>query len=407
MTFDVEGFRAQFPALTRVVGDRTAAFLDGPGGTQVPESVIAAMASYQRSGISNLGAPYVTGDIAQAVVDGARSAVADLLGSASEEVVFGPNMTTLTFAVSRAIGQEWGPGENLVVTRLDHDANVTPWIRVAFERGVEVRTVDFDTETGRLDMGQLESMVDDHTRLVAVGYASNALGTVNPVEDVVAIAASHGALSYVDAVHYAAHGRIDVQEIGCDFLVVSPYKFFGPHSGVLYGRFELLEKFEAYKVRPAPDLSPGKWETGTSSFEALAGITAAVDYLAGLGGTEGDRRSRLDAAFDAIGRYEASLADRFLSQVAGSDAVGLFGPQTGAGRVPTFALDVKGQEPAHVAAALGKQGLFVWSGDYYAVSIMERLGRQDRGGLVRVGFVHYNTIEEVEAVMEAMAGLGG
>jgi cysteine desulfurase family protein (TIGR01976 family) len=402
---NIEAIRSQFPALARVVEGKPAAYLDGPGGTQVPESVIDAMAGFMRDGGSNHGGPFVTSRETDAVVAAARSAVADLFGARPEEIAFGQNMTSLTLSVSRALGSTWMVGDNIVVTRLDHDANVWPWVIAARDAGVDVRWIDFDPDDGcRLDLEHLDRLIDPRTRLVAVTHASNAVGTITDVRTVIDAAHAAGALTYVDAVHFSPHGLLDVAALGTDFLAASAYKFFGPHTGCLYGRSDVLERTVAYKIRPAPDDPPGKWETGTQSFESLAGVSAAVDYIASLG--EGPtRRKRIESAMQGIGVYERGLSKRFLEGISASPGITLFGRGGADGRTPTFAISVDGMHPDEVATALGDLGIFVWSGDYYAVEVMRRLAVADRGGLVRIGFVHYNTVEEVDRVVAAIGEL--
>jgi cysteine desulfurase family protein (TIGR01976 family) len=404
---DIEAIRAQFPALGRTVDGRAAAYLDGPGGTQVPDRVIDAMAGFLGAGGSNLGGPFVTSHETDAVAEAARAAIAALFNASPDEIAFGQNMTSLTFALSRALGATWGPGDNVVVTRLDHDGNVWPWVRAAQDAGAEVRWLDFDPDRGcRLQVETLGDLLDERTRLVAASHASNAVGTIIDVGSIVEQAHRVGALTYVDAVHYSPHGLVDVAATGTDFLVASAYKFFGPHTGCLYGRYDVLDQLDAYKLRPTPDKPPGKWETGTQSFESLAGVAAAIDYLASLG--EGDDlRGRLISAMDAIAVYERNLSTRFLEGIAPMDGITLYGLPTAEGRTPTFAIDVAGVPPAEVARRLGDRGIFVWSGDYYAVEVMDRLGVADAGGLVRIGFVHYNTADEVDRVLNALADLAG
>ena len=405
MTFDVEAVRSQFPALSRVVGGRAAAYLDGPGGTQVPKSVIDAMAEFMRAGGSNHGGPFVTSRETDAVAESARLAVADLFGASPEEIAFGQNMTSLTLSVSRALGAAWGAGDNIIVTRLDHDANVWPWVIAARDAGVEVRWIDFGPDDGcRLENDHLGDLVDTRTRLVAVTHASNAVGTITDVRPFIEAAHAVGARTYVDAVHYSPHGFVDVAALGTDFLAASSYKFFGPHTGCLYGTTEALNDVAAYKIRPAPDDPPGKWETGTQSFESLAGITAAVDYIASLGNGH-SRRERIASAMATIGGYERTLSARFLDGIAALPEITLYGRGVPEGRTPTFAVSVDGVHPDTVAATLGDLGIFVWSGDYYAVEVMRRLGVADQGGLVRIGFVHYNTSEEVDRVVAALGDL--
>jgi cysteine desulfurase family protein (TIGR01976 family) len=331
--------------------------------------------------------------------------MADFLGGSPWEIVFGQNMTSLTFSISRSLAQTWQPGDEIVVTRLDHDANVSPWLLAARDRDVTVRWVDFDPEDGcTLDYEGLAAMLGPRTRLVAVTHASNATGTVVDVARVAEAARAVGALTYVDAVHYAPHFLIDVDELGIDFLACSAYKFFGPHTGVLWGRRELLESLEAYKVRPAPDEAPDKWETGTQSFESLAGVTAAVEYLASLGEGE-QQRDQLTTAMKAIGEHDASLTRRFLDGISGIDGIRLYGISDERARTPTFAISVDGHTAHEVAELLGRQGIFVWAGHYYAVEVMRRIGVLDEGGLVRIGFVHYTTEEEVDRVLGALSDL--
>jgi cysteine desulfurase family protein (TIGR01976 family) len=408
--FEVSSVRSQFPALDRTLNGRPVVYLDGPGGTQTPRSVSRAMAAVLEGGVSNLGGGFATSRIADDFVDGARRAVADLINASDPgEIAFGQNMTSLTFALSRAISRTWQPGDEIVVTRLDHDANIAPWLRAAEERGVEVRWLDFLPEADcRLDYESLEQILSARTRLVAVTHAANALGAVVDVARVVEAAHAVEAQVFVDAVHFAPHGLIDVQQVDCDYLVASAYKFFGPHTGFLYGRHEILSELEAYKVRPAPSEPPGKWETGTQSVESLAGVTAAVDYLASLGGAAppSSRRQALCAAFSHISAYERNIIDKFLSAAVERDHLRLFGPSAG-GRTPTFALAVDGYSASEVQQRLGDLGIFVWAGHYYAVEVMKRLGVLESGGLVRIGFVHYNTLEELDRLMLELDRLGG
>lgn len=406
MAFDVAAARAQFPALDRRVGARPAVYLDGPGGTQVPRPVIAAMSGVLEAGASNVGGRFAASRYSDEVVAAARAACADLFGAAGpEEIAFGQNMTSITLAVSRAVGRTWRPGDEVVVSRLDHDANVWPWVMAAAEHGAVVRYADFEPELGcELRRDHVEAVLSERTRLVALTHASNAVGTVVDVAGIVAAAHGAGALAYVDAVHHTPHGLVDVAATACDFLVASAYKFFGPHTGVLYGRHQLLAELDAVRIRPAPSVPPGKWETGTQSFESLAGVTAAVDYLASLG-SGNTRRERLASAWTAIGAHEAGLAQRFLDGVGAIDGVRLYGRPGVQGRVPTFAVAVDGIGPSDAAAAMGDQGVFVWSGDYYAVEVMQRLGVSDSGGLLRIGFVHYSTPAEVDVALAALERL--
>jgi cysteine desulfurase family protein (TIGR01976 family) len=402
---NVHAIRQQFPALQRTVDDKPAAYLDGPGGTQVHESVIAAMAGFMQRGGSNHGGPFVTSRETDAVAESARTAMADLFGSSPGEIAFGQNMTSITLSVSRALGATWGPGDNVVVSRLDHDGNVSPWLIAARDAGAEARWIDFDPDNGcRLTVDDLDRVIDDRTRLVAVTHASNAVGTITDPKPIIEAAHGVGALTYVDAVHYSPHGLIDVADLGTDFLVASAYKFFGPHTGVLYGRREVLESVAAYKIRPAPDDPPGKWETGTQSFESLAGVRAAVDYIASLGDGE-SRRDRIRSAMQVIGAYERALSERFLAGISTLPGVTLYGRHASGGRTPTFAVSVEGMHPRAVAESMGALGIFVWAGHYYAIEVMDRLGVADQGGLVRIGFVHYNTADEVDRVVSVLAAL--
>lgn len=408
-SIDPVSLRARFPALQRTINDQPAVFLDGPGGTQSPESVIEAMAGYLRMGSSNLGGPFQTSREADAATESAREAMQDMLNAhRPEEIVFGQNMTSLTFSASRALAREWQPGDEIVVTRIDHDANISPWLRAAEDRGVTVRWLDFRPEDCTLAVDTLPRILNERTRLVAVNYASNAVGTITDVAQVVKMAHTVGALVYVDAVHYAPHDVVDVQALDCDFLACSVYKFFGPHTGVLYGKYEHLDRLNAYKVRPASDEPPGKWETGTQSFESLSGVAAAVDYLAALGGSEGARRERIVRGMKGIKQYESSLSERFLraaTRVPGLRVYGITDLEELDRRTPTFAVGLSGFSPEFVATYLGDRGFFVWHGHYYAVEVMDRLGVLDQGGLVRIGFTHYNTYEELDRLMETLTEL--
>ena len=402
--------RAQFPALQQEVNGHLAAYLDGPGGTQVSQRVIEAMSGYMALGGSNDGGPFLTSRRTDEIVQSARLAMVDFLNARRpEEIVFGQNMTSLTFAMSRAISRTWQPGDEIILTRLDHDANISPWLLAAEERGVTVHWLDFDPAAGCLHkMETLPAMLNEKTRLVATTLASNAVGTIPNVKEIAKKAHEVGALVYVDSVHYAPHGLIDVQDLNCDFLVSSTYKYFGPHTGVLYGKYEHLDDLPAYKLRPAPAKPAGKWETGTQSFESLAGVAAAVDYLADIGDPGDNRRRRIVQAMGRIKQYEMMLSEHFLRSavnVPGLQVYGITDIENLENRTPTFAVSLDEYTPAEVAANLGEQGLFVWHGHYYAVAVMERLGLLDQGGLVRIGFVHYNTMDEVDRVINALSDL--
>jgi cysteine desulfurase family protein (TIGR01976 family) len=407
-TLDIDWVRAQFPALGLEVNGRPAVYFDGPGGTQVPQRVIDAMRDYLVSSNANTHGAFATSRRSDEVIAQAHAAVADLLGCDAAEVVFGPNMTTLTFSLSRALGRELGPGDEVVVTRLDHDGNVAPWCALE-ERGCRVRFVDITPSDCTLDMADLERQITPRTRLVAFGYASNAVGTINDVEEIVRRAHAVGALAYVDAVHYAPHGPIDVRRLDCDFLVCSPYKFFGPHAGALYGKLEHLTRLRPYKVRPASEENPWRWETGTQNHEGQAGIVAAVDYLAELGRRASpdavSRRAALLAAYEVIRPYERGLAERLISgllAIPGLTFYGIKEPARFAQRVPTVAIRMAGRAPRDVASCLGEQGIFTWDGNYYALNLSERLGVEPSGGMLRIGLVHYNTAREVDRLLAAL-----
>ncbi|MGD9317094.1 MAG: cysteine desulfurase-like protein, partial [Anaerolineae bacterium] len=401
----VTELRAEFPALQQTAGGRPLIFLDGPGGTQVHGTVIEAMKRYLTDANSNVHGAFLYSQRTDDTVDAAREAMADLLNAARpEEIVFGPNMTSLTFSLSRAIGRTLSPGDEVVVTRLDHDGNIAPWLSLQ-EQGAIVRQVDFDPGDCTLDMAGLEEAITPRTRIVAVGYASNAVGTINDLPRVIELARAARAWVYVDAVHYAPHGPIDVQTLGCDFLVCSVYKFFGPHQGVLYGRYNLLESLPAYKVRPADDAPPHKFETGTQSFEAMAGTTAAVDYLASVGRRFGGefevqfpdfegRHLDLKTAMAAIRSYERGLCHHLvggLQEIPGLRIYGITDPQRFDQRVPTVAFTMEGLSPDEIAQRLSEANIFSWNGNFYALAVTERLGLEGKGGLLRVGLAHYNT----------------
>ena len=405
-TLPIEEVRSRFPALHRREDGREVAYLDGPGGTQMPQIVIEAMASILEHGISNLGGGYGPSIAADEVTASGRRAMADFLNADPGEIVFGQNMTSLTFALSRALAGTWNAGDAIIVTSLDHDANYTPWVRAAGEHGVEVRLAEFDSTTGVLDPETVIDLLDDRVRLVAVCLASNSLGTLVDIAPISAAAHEAGAVVFVYAVHASPHRSIDVERLGCDFTAVSGYKFFGPHIGVLYGRIDHLAALDAYKVRPAPSDPPGKWETGTQSFEAIAAVTAAVDYIAELGGGGDTRRASLLRAYENISAYETGLSRQFLAGIDELSKVRLYGvPEAGDRRVSTFAIGIDGYHPDDAAQRLLAKGLYVWSGHYYAVNAMAELGVLDEGGLVRIGFVHYNTSQEVDRVLETLAEL--
>ncbi|WP_129633090.1 cysteine desulfurase-like protein [Candidatus Oscillochloris fontis] len=403
--FNPHTIRPAFPALATQVQGRPAIFFDAPGGTQVPQMVIDAISGYLTHSNANTHGAFLTSQRSDAIIAAAHQAMADLLGCAAEETIFGANMTTLTFAFSRALARNWGPGDQIVVTKLDHDANVAPW-RALTERGVTICEVEIDPTDCTLDMDDLVAAIGPQTRLVAVGYASNAVGTINDVRRVVELAQQVGALTFIDAVHYAPHGPIDVRALDCDFLACSVYKFFGPHVGCLYGKAEQLTRLQPYKVRPASNLAPECWMTGTQNHEGMAGVVAAVDYLATLAPVPlADRRSALLAAMTRIAAYERGLAERLITgllAIPGLTFYGIREPERFAWRTPTVSFRIEGHTPQAIAAALGEQGIFVWDGNYYALSLTERLGVEQLGGMVRVGLAHYSTAEEVDRLLEVL-----
>ena len=427
---DLTRIRSQFPSLSQTVNHHPAVFLDGPGGTQVPQRVIDAISNYLRRDNANTGGAYQTSRHTDAMIAEARSAMADFLHCPADEIVFGPNMTSLTFMISRAIGRELGPGDEILVTRLDHDANVSPWLALE-EKGVTIRWAEIHQEDCTLDVEDLAAKLNSKTRLVAVGYASNAVGTINPVKEIVRLAHSAGALAYVDAVHYAPHGLIDVQDLDCDFLACSTYKFFGPHMGVLFGKHKHLQRLRPYKVRPLTDAVPFRWEWGTLNHECIAGITECVNYIADLGcsenptsrksgekwGTPGSatsRRAAIVAAFEAIHRHEHALMERMIAGLAQIPKLKIYGitdPTCFAWRCPTLAIRaVKQNEnntPLALATKLGERGFFTWDGNYYALNLTEKLGVESSGGFLRIGLMHYNTTEEVDRMLAALKEIVG
>ena len=412
--FDVDALRAEFPALARVQDGRPVVFLDGPGGTQVPQRVIDAVGGYYRDTNANSGGAFSTSESSDAMAAEAHAAVADFLGAGSpDEIKFGYNMSTLTLHIGRSIGATLAAGDEIVVTTLDHEANVSTWRAMAADRGVTVHTVDIDPRDVTLDLEDLESKLGPRTKLVAVGYASNAVGTVNPVREIVARAHEVGALTYVDAVAYAPHGPIDVVALDTDFLACSAYKWFGPHLGVLYGKADVLDRLPAYKVRPAHD----RFETGTPAFESIAGTLAATDYLRDVGRSFGDvagapgaehaseRRRELVAGMVAIAAYERDLVTRLIDGLERIDRVTIHGITDRArfaSRVPTVSVSIDGVHPRAAAEALGRAGIQAWDGDFYATGLIERLGKADAGGVLRLGLVHYNTAAEVDRTLDAV-----
>jgi len=427
---DLTHVRSQFPSLAQTVNGHPAAFLDGPGGTQVPQRVIDAISNYLRRDNANTGGAYDTSRRTDAMIAEARSAMADFLHCATDEVVFGPNMTTLTYAMSRAIGRDLRPGDEILVTRLDHDANVSPWLATAEEKGVTVRWVEIHDEDCTLDMADLASKINSKTKLVAAGYASNAVGTINPVKEIVRLAHAAGALAYIDAVHYGPHGLIDIADLDCDFLACSTYKFFGPHMGVLFGKRDHLRRLLPYKVRPNTNAIPNCWEWGTLNHECIAGIAACVEYLADLGRqheTRGDRtcgdgrsarpssegrpeatttrRAAIAAAYEAIHEHESSLLQRMIAGLREIPRLKIYGitdPARFDQRCATLAVRIANHSPLELVTKLGERGIFTWDGNYYALNLTEHLGVEKSGGFLRIGLVHYNTMEDVDRLLTAL-----
>jgi cysteine desulfurase family protein (TIGR01976 family) len=407
---DVSRCRSEFPALARQQDGRPVIYLDGPAGTQVPRAVAEAIAGYLLQHNANHGGLFLTSRESDALLEEAHRAMAEFLGAGDPaEISFGPNMTSMTFALSRALARTWAPGDNVVVTRLDHDANVSPWVLAAAEAGAEVRHVEICRDDCTLNEQDLRRKLSPRTRLVAVGCASNATGTVNPVKRICRRAHDVGALVFLDAVHYAPHRLPDVRDWDCDFLCCSAYKFFGPHVGVLWGRRHLLEALPAYKVRPAPDSLPGKWMTGTQNHEGIAGVLAAVDYLAALGrrlagAAELPRREALAAAFAAISAYERELARQLLEGLAAIPQLRVWGitpTERWEERVATVSITHAHTSPRQLAERLASQGIFTWHGNYYALPLTEALGLEP-DGMLRIGLVHYNTPQEVDRLLRCL-----
>lgn len=414
MTLDLSTIRNQFPAL-----NRPAVFFDNPGGTQIAKQSLERINKYLLECNANHEGAFATSIASDAILDEAHRAMADFYNAASpEEIVFGNNMTTLTLHISRSISRDWHEGDEIVVTRLDHDANVTPWVCAAQDRGCKVTMVDFDVEDGTLKLDDLQKALERKPRLLAVGYASNSLGTINPVAKITKMAHDVGTLVYIDAVQYAPHGPINVQKLDCDFLVSSAYKFFGPHAGILYGKRELLEQLFAYKVRPATNRLPGKFETGTQNHEGIAGVLGAIEYFEWVGKEFGseqleglmdagykDRCMELKKAMVAIRAYEFELSRALLTallSVPGLTIYGLTDVRRLDERVATYSFRLNDLHPRVVAEKLAQEGVYVWDGNYYAINVTERLGLEDSGGMVRVGAAHYNTLDEVERLKGAL-----
>jgi cysteine desulfurase family protein (TIGR01976 family) len=405
---DVGWVRSQFPSLQTQVNGQPAAFFDGPAGTQVPTQVMHAIQSYLMASNANTAGTFVTSRRTDEMIATTRAAMADFFNGEPDEVVFGQNMTTITLSVSRAIGRGLQSGDEILLTTLDHDANFSPW-KALEEKGVIIRQADIHEEDCTLDLEDLKSKLNERTKIVAVGYASNAAGTINSVAEITKLAHGVGALVYIDAVHYAPHGLIDVKELDCDFLVCSPYKFFGPHMGVLYGKRRLLQGFRPYKVRPSTDQVPDRWETGTQVHELIAGIGAAVEYIAGVGRhtdpSAKSRREALAAAYRATVAHERRMISRLiegLQLIPGARIYGISNPRRFEERCSTLSMRIGKHHPTAIAAFLAEHGVFTWDGNYYALNLTERLGVESSGGLLRIGMVHYNTMEEVERLLATL-----
>jgi cysteine desulfurase family protein (TIGR01976 family) len=400
--------RAQFPALSQTVHGHPAVFLDGPGGTQVPQRVIDAISDYLRTSNANTDGVFATSQRTDTTLAAARVAMADFLACDPEEVIFGANMTSLTFAISRSIGLELNPGDEIVVTRLDHGANYSPWVALE-ERGITIRVAEINDHDCTLDLNDLAKKITSRTKLVAAGYASNAVGTINNVREVVRMAHRVGALAYIDAVHYAPHGPIDVRALDCDFLVCSSYKFFGPHMGILYGKHRHLTSLQPYQVAANTHAVPLNWEWGTLNHEGIAGITACVDYLADLGRhidpAASARRTALLTAWKAIQNHERILVESLISgllKIPGLKLYGITDPERFDERCPTVAVRIAGHTPLQLATELGRRGFFTWDGNYYALNLTQHLDVEKDGGFLRIGLAHYNTAEEVDRCLAAL-----
>jgi cysteine desulfurase family protein (TIGR01976 family) len=418
--YDVDAVRARFPSLRRRHRDGLVAWLDGPAGTQVPDACLEAIRDYLERSSSNTHGAFAASAETDALIADTRAGVADLLGATDPtEIAFGPNMTTITFALSRAIGASLAPGDEIVLTRMDHDANVAPWLAVATERGLVVRWVGLEPEDCTLRLEDLDAALGPRTRLVAVGLASNAVGTINPIRVIADRTHAVGARLWVDAVHGAPHLPIDVETLGADFLVCSAYKIYGPHLGILWGRRELLEAIPPYHVRPAGDAIPGRFETGTLAHELLAGLSGTLRHLEWVGVSQGGgpgspgagdgrRRARLTAALEASRVHERDLVGRLIERVGAVRGVrirGITDRRRAEERCPTIAFTMEGRHPAEVARHLGERGIFVWDGDYYAWELVRALRLAESGGMVRIGLVDYNTAAEVDRVGDALEEL--
>jgi cysteine desulfurase family protein (TIGR01976 family) len=412
VTFNsVEEIRSHFPALERVHNGYPVAYFDGPGGTQVPRQVVEAMNDYLYNHNANTHWEYPTSNETDEIIEESRKTIAEFLNASSSEIAFGQNMTSLTFHLSRALGRQFKAGDEIVITELDHHANSDTWRALAFERDLVIRVLPMNVETGQLEFDQLPALLNERTKVVAIGAASNILGTINEFENACAMAKEAGAYSFVDAVHYAAHELIDVQKIGCDFLALSAYKFYGPHIGILYGRKELLDEIDFPKLRPSPDFSPDRLETGTQNHEGIVGAAAAVEFIASLslqkpapskGENDVSKRERLRTVFDELHRRQKEMFTHLWNSLSEINGITLHGPGPDAKRTSTLSFSVEGQTSDAVARSLAERGLFLSDGDFYALTVVERL---NRGGLVRAGLACYSTMDEVERLIDAVKSL--
>lgn len=402
MVADVSALRARFPALQRLQNGHPVAYFDGPGGTQVPQEVIDAMSEYLAHHNANTAWAYPTSIETDEIIANARVAMADFVNGSPGEIAFGANMTTLAFHVSRGLGRGWGSGDRVVVTELDHHANVGPWRALERERGITIDVVRMNVDTGELDPESLARALERRPKLVAVTGASNAIGTMPDVAAIARAARDAGALVFVDAVHYAPHSLVDVQALQCDFLACSAYKFYGPHVGVLWGRRELLESLDVAKIEPAPDTAPDRLETGTQNHEGIAGVRATVDFLASLG-TGRTRREKLGSAYATLHDRSAALFARLWRGLESIGGITRFGPPPTRPRTPTVSIELAGRSPHDVAAALVEYGLYLSHGDYYATTVAERYGRPD--GFLRIGLAAYSTEGEIDRLLEALAAV--
>ncbi len=412
MTYPIDWIRSQFPALKRTLNGQPVVFLDGPAGSQVPESVANAVRDYMLTMNANHGGPFLTAVESDAMLDAAHETLADFFGTDDPDcVAFGGNMTTLALSLSRALATTWNEGDEIIVSELDHDANVTPWVLAAKDAGVTVRRIKLNSNDCTLCMESFREALSDRTKLVAVGYAANATGTINPIADMAQAAHEVGALMFIDAVHFAPHGLIDVSALDCDFLMASAYKFFGPHVGVMYGKRELLEQIRPYKLRPSPDDLPGRWMTGTQNHEGIAGTRAAVDYLVELGRqiapSVSSRRELLAAAFKATTQHERTLVARLLSglaEIPGIHIHGITDESQFSSRVSTVSITFENHSPAELCQQLGDEGVFTWAGNHYALPFTEAAGLEP-GGTLRLGALHYNTLDEIERTLTTLGKL--